>query len=441
MKKILLGLTSLALCVALVGCGGQNTDATITSLSNQLDETANIISNVQVINPTELGLAKELAEPSIYSNSYSAQQSLLNEEYYKMEILNRTAKIKNGLSKNLKLSKAQTSAIGELVNTLSKYSNSVAYTKADMNNAVKQINSLKKDVQKNQSQINAKLTRLNCNSNTRVAFYENILNALQQLEEELNLSTVQSLTTIQNQEPCPQCNRNKEAENEENENIRTPYNTINSNNINRLAGYGMYGAPYGYGMNGYGINGYGFNGYGMNGMNGYGMNYGLNRFGAGYPYAYGANGGYARNTDTYGPMARNIDTYKMPTNSKRAIYGYGIYATTPRLESFDQPDEDLEAEKHNEMPENEAADTQKEPQILPTKEQILQKDDIQNGQTPAEQKESALQSNFQNENGVLASLVPEIDELKQPVVAHNLPTPQKSNKTFEQLKNQIKRAK
>ena len=85
MKKLILSLTAIALCVALAGCG----NAIATKDNGQ----------------------------AIYGNMLGTQQSLLNEEYVKTAILSRTAKVKNHLSKEIKLSKAQSGAVKELTNS------------------------------------------------------------------------------------------------------------------------------------------------------------------------------------------------------------------------------------------------------------------------------------------------------------------------------------
>ena len=53
MKKILLGTFAIGMCFVLSACGTSQNDATLTKLGNQLDETANTISKIQTLNPTE----------------------------------------------------------------------------------------------------------------------------------------------------------------------------------------------------------------------------------------------------------------------------------------------------------------------------------------------------------------------------------------------------
>lgn len=93
-----------------------------------------------------------------------------------------------------------------------------------------------------------------------------------------------------------------------NSDVNNPVVTTPNNNFP----YGTmpYNTPYGY-NGGYGYNGYNaYNGYG------YGYNYRFNRINPG------------RNTDTFYPYMRNIDTYRFPPNvNGQGINGYGINST------------------------------------------------------------------------------------------------------------------
>lgn len=330
MKKIFLGVMAVTLSLALTACGTSANSATITNLGNQLDETANTVSNIQTVNPTDLNLTKNMLETmslntpnnKLYSNAYNTQQNLINEEYYKTDILKKTANIKNSLSKDIKLSKAQITAVKDLTSSLAKYTNSIAYTQGEMTNAIKSISSMKKNIDKNYDKINAKLNRLACNSNSRSSYYENLLNTLEQLETCLDVednTTFQNIQTLDNEtdnsgntldtkeneqydtnnnidtyrhgnkkhkkrKSCPDCQSNYPSNYDIN-NARNYNQLYNPNAINNSV-YNNQAVPYG---------------------NIY------NRFNRFNP---------SRNTDTYGPTMRNIDTYGY--NSANNGYGYGM---------------------------------------------------------------------------------------------------------------------
>ena len=332
MKKIFLGVIAITLSLALTACGTSANSATITNLGNQLDETANTVSNIQTVNPTDLNLTKNMLETmssntsnsNLYTNAYNTQQNLINEEYYKTDILRKTANIKNSLSNDIKLSKAQITAVKDLTSSLAKYTNSIAYTQGEMTSAIKSISSMKKNIDKNSDKINAKLNRLACNSNSRSSYYENILNTLEQLEtcldveDETILQNIQTLedetdnsddtsdTTDNEQDDtnnnidtyrpgnkkhtkrkyCPNCQPNYQNNYNENINNTRYYGQFNNPNTINNGTYNNPAVPYG---------------------NVY------NRFERFNP---------SRNTDTYGPTMRNIDTYGY--NSANNGYGYGL---------------------------------------------------------------------------------------------------------------------
>ena len=469
MKKIFLGIIALTMCVTLTACGTSQSNAAVNGLGNQLDETINTVSHIQTVSPTDINLTQYSFDNSstngngIYNNMLAAQNSLMNEEYYKMNILNMTAKIKNDLGKEIQLSKAQASALKDLTYSLNRYTNSVGYTRNELDSTVKSISNLKKNPDKNMDKINARLNRLACNSNARASYYENILNTLEQIENyissgttdetkqpnqdettktpntlengtnysanENNSQVVRSELKKENRNENNQTNQNKTGltknidtyrnPNEINENngndlnnngddcqngncgegIDCPYpnNGQNFNQVNRM-GYGAngmydngnYGGVYGnagfYGnypngnyVNGaypngvypygtYGMNG---NGYVTNGAFGYGMNgYGYN---TATPYGYNANNinnpfnrfNPTRNTDTYAPMMRNVDTYRIPNPA---------YYASHINENLDEREDDSDTNKNLSNTENFNNDTEQNNNDVHSNKNINQTD-------------------------------------------------------------------
>lgn len=322
MKKILLGFTATALSLTLAACGTSANDAAVKSLSNQLDETSNTISDFKIVNPSDISMSKETlstlatSDKSIYDNLINTQQSLLNEEYYKTDILSRTANIKNCLSKDIKLSKAQISAVKDLTNNLSKYTNSISYTKSELNSAVKSVSTMKKNASKNADKINAKLSRIVCNSNARSAYYQNILNTLTQLENYLCCDDCNNDTNEENtQQPSPTENNQTQSATSQSKNIENKTNSQNSTestesqstqkglpiNIDTYAPMNRNLDAYNMTRTGYGYNGaYGY---------GYGNNYGNNFY------------GYNRGAYPYPPMAYPYGNLYNSNNINRMNYG------------------------------------------------------------------------------------------------------------------------
>ena len=130
MKKFFIGMTGIALCLCLTACGKSSNPSSISGLSNQLDSTANALTSISTISPSQIDLSNT-DKTTLCEDSRMTMQALLNEQYYKTEILDRTATLKNNLGE-ITLSKAQKSALGDLTNTLNKYTNSIVNTKYEM---------------------------------------------------------------------------------------------------------------------------------------------------------------------------------------------------------------------------------------------------------------------------------------------------------------------
>lgn len=359
MKKILLGISAIGLSLVLTACGSSANDAAINGLSKQLDDTSNTLADFSTVNPSDLSMSKSALDSiatkdtAIYDNVIGTQQSLLNEEYYKADILSRTAKLKNCISKDLSLSKAQISAVKDLTNNLAKYTNSVSYTKNELDSAVKSVASMKKNTEKNADKISAKLSRIACNSNTRMAYYENIINTLNQLEnyvccencetpdentdnsQESETQSTESTNTTNNEDSTNTDQNKQPAQRGLPINIDTyaPTNrnidTIAYNNMYNQ--YGNYARGYGYGA-GYGVNGYGATPYGING-NGYSAyGYGMR----GYP-AYGYNMAYnSNNINRANGAAVPVAEMQATSNVKNSKIKNEAKVADERIEDFEE---------------------------------------------------------------------------------------------------------
>ena len=262
MKKIILGITAITLCICLSACGKGASATAITSLSNQLDTTSNTISEMSTISPAEINIEEDKSQ-DLSLSSKETQSSLLNEQYYRAEILEKTTQIKEKMSKDVKLSKNETAALKDLVLSLNKYTDFIANSKGEMQNSAKSISTMKKDVNKNKEKLGAKINRLACNSNIRSAYYENILQTLDQIETFFEDTEGLEETKTESRTSLPK-NIDTYRNEEEQESTLPPETLPTRNNF----GYGRW-----------------------------------NRFNP------------MRNTDTYGPTLRNIDGYN-------GMYGY-----------------------------------------------------------------------------------------------------------------------
>ena len=194
MKKIFIAITATTLALALAGCGAE--DASITDLSNQLDKTSHTISSLQTTNPAKIALQGTSEQTS--SLAGYARQALVDEEYYKTDILDKTSQIKQTLSLSKTLSKSQSSALGDLIADLETYTTSAKELHDKVDSTLKAVSSLKKDTSKNKTRLNAKLTKLANNSNARASYYENILHTLDEIDSCINTDSFSIENTTQN---------------------------------------------------------------------------------------------------------------------------------------------------------------------------------------------------------------------------------------------------
>ena len=194
--KIILSGLSLLLCVTLTACGSSSETAAVTNLANQLDKTNNSIASIKQVADTDIDMTEEMLDKlatenkneSVQKNLNITKNTLMLEQLYKANVMYETAKIKRYLAKeDVKLAKNQVSAIKDLTASLSKYNNSVAYSGNEFNSTYRNYNKMKKTANKNAERVNAKLNKLACNSNARCSYYENLLNTLKQVEDVLGI--------------------------------------------------------------------------------------------------------------------------------------------------------------------------------------------------------------------------------------------------------------
>ena len=335
-KRLIVGSIAIFLtATTLVGCTNTSEQAAVNNLSNELDKTNNSISNVKSMTETDLDVTKEVLDKlasqnqseNIQRNIYIAQNAIQNEQNCKDEVMAKTANIKKYLSKNdIKLAKNQVSALKDLSKSLSLYNNSISYSEKEFNTAVNNYNNLKRFANKNPERVNAKLNRIACNSNARSAYYENILNTLDQVENVLgiensnpysNEQTYEYLnqydeTTLENEldEIEENLNENNDSEITEPAESEKPKKRRFKKNIDTYLNKEEQEQKESETENNYNLN----NSLGRRNLAKY-------------------------NADTYGPTKRNIDTYRpygMPYNNGIPFnnpynYGYGYGYNMPQM--------------------------------------------------------------------------------------------------------------
>ena len=321
MKKVfLVSALCLTSSLFLFGCGNGQ-DASLTNLANQLDllnNTVNSVSRTAQEIPSLSSLTKEQAIN--YSGIYQSTKDIVaNQNCYKTAILTKTNLIKNKIAnKELKLTSQNIKALTDLTQSLSRDTKRLNETKSEFKNSITDINKSISSNKASISQVNAKLNKLSNCMETQDCYYKNLLNTLNNIENimeiyddsfdfsNLNLPPKQFDKEKADSQDFEKLfyqymlnqnlnNENKdENKKDEKEPTNSSYNQVNAYPVNPY--YGYYGGynPYFYGNN-------------------MGQNY--------MPYGY-YNGYYNfrtnpyRNTDTYAPYMRNIDTYRAPTGMR-----------------------------------------------------------------------------------------------------------------------------
>ncbi len=338
MKKIFIALTATTLALALAGCGAE--DASITDLSNQLDKTSHTISSLQTTDPAKIALQNTSQQTS--SLAGYARQALVDEEYYKTDILDKTSQIKQTLSLNKTLSKSQSSALGDLIADLEVYTTSAKELHDKVDSTLKSVSSLKKDTTKNKARLNAKLTKLANNSNARASYYENILHTLDEIDSYINADSFSVENTKQNENKSTKNNQPTgkeeavETSDEKCEDCNQPYTDKTEEFRSRYGEFAQKRNIDTYGPSRRNIDTYGYtNRFYPYNQNGY-MPYN-NQMMPNNPYGYGWNGHAYYNSNNFNRYANPANRMYMPTSAQQE--------DKPRLETYEQLTEDGSLEK------------------------------------------------------------------------------------------------
>lgn len=287
-NKIILGTLSLLLCITMAGCSSSTSTMTKTNLSSQLDKTNNSIATVRSVNASDVEIDNEKLDSidneqrceQFKNNIMRAQATLETENFYKNEIQRKTAIIKKHLQKeDLKLKKGELNALKDLTANLSNYNDNVARSSNEFNATYRNYNTMKKSASRNIERVNAKLNKITCNSNTRCSYYINILNTLQDMEDILGIEDYD----YYNMKNELENDLNSSLENDERTEMETDKTNENTQSDKKK----------------------------------WKLKKNIDTYRAEDSLEEQPVDTTIRNTDTYGPFRRNIDTYRP--------YGYGRY--------------------------------------------------------------------------------------------------------------------
>ena len=299
MKKLVLSTICGLVCLTLVGCSSSSQSKAITDLSSQLERMQNTVSSISTsevydVTPMSYNYLSSSNNSDVAGRTstlmQNSQNALATHENLRNQINASCATLKATLGQKYNLTKNQKNAIKTLTSALSKYNTEISNKSAGIKNATQIIKKYKNYDNINADQLNVGYTALNNEMQERIALFSNVLSTIDQVESVLNSARQEDTNSQTNTQTNGTA---KNIDTYRPSGTTTEPQTVEYQNqmpANQNVNYG-YDQNYNYAgtNNGYWNNGYWNNGYG------YYRNNGLNP---------------GRNTDTYLPRYRNIDTYR-----------------------------------------------------------------------------------------------------------------------------------
>lgn len=329
MKKLFLSLSCL-LFLPIAGCATSNESNALITLNNQLDRVQDVVSTTSSteVNAVSPYIASPNQENELSMLKSEAYSNMTSEESLRQNVLSLTKKLKNSDTK-YKLSRQQSSAINSLTNDLSKYLNYLNNTKNETKKNVSKIQKSSSSRSFNEELTKSSYISLSNIMNERYVYLENIYCSLSQISLILEDSATDDSSICDDCEitQTPAINRfhpnidtyiknkdeNTYSQNRENEdeaseisqntdtmqNSQEPVTPINTKNLPPI------------------------------------NNFAPNMYGYGNPYqTYYSPINSGRNTDTFYPYMRNIDTYRFSPNYYSGYYGYNYGNIAPQNMAF-----------------------------------------------------------------------------------------------------------
>ena len=285
MKKYFIALCCLSACTLLIGCSSPQAEA-IQSLENQLTRVENIVGNGNISTLSQISsngsLDLNTSQSSLQSQKHYSYENMLKEDNLRNDINSMVACIKNCAKKDLKITKNQANLIKQLSNNIAKNTTSFnSTTSPTQSNANKIAKSLKSYSDLNLAEIEGNYLSLSNDMNERYAYMSNIYSNLEKIYTLLDCDNC-TQTEANISENCEKCNQQQTQEEASKKNIDTFENTAKTNR--QLPPNNQFNCP----------------------------NCPTNNYYSTPPYNNQFN--YGRNTDSFYPRMRNIDTYRQPIN-------------------------------------------------------------------------------------------------------------------------------
>lgn len=316
MKKIILPLICSVLALSFTGCDMSNEKQTLQNLDSQLKTTYSVVYDTNA-NPNLLNSSvfKDLNEEN--PSNYFKKKTYKNEERendVKQEVLGLASLIKSNHNHVCKLGKNKTNAIKELTTSLNKYTKRLAKTKVPTSQKYQNIKKYTSLQNVNGELARTNFIELNNLMEERATYLFNLRDTLEGINVLLDESCYNGQSTqeqsedfVENEQTNNTSNEDKKPSGILRKNIDTYNNTRNITSSQNTNNQYSYNTP-----------NYTFNNQ-VNNPNYYYRDYRFNP---------------NRNTDTFYPRVRNIDTYRYNPynygNSPYGInqsYGYQPYAS------------------------------------------------------------------------------------------------------------------
>lgn len=230
MKKFLLSLSLVLLCICLVGCSNAQGELA-DKLDAHLGRLSSTISSVKDINNSDITFqtttndkssGTKMSNPVVRENvNYDDQIALLNSNNQSSiyddvletnnclyscksqicEMIDMLKTLSNKIKKNeIKLADNQISGVNELLSNLSVNTNRISMSKNETNTEVGKVKSMLKNTSENSAALNSRFIRLNNCLETRLTYYRNCLNCLNQIR--ILLTCEDGNCTYENGEVC-----------------------------------------------------------------------------------------------------------------------------------------------------------------------------------------------------------------------------------------------
>ena len=298
MKKSFIALLCLSACTVLVGCSSSQAEA-IQTLENQLTRVENIVGNSNITALSQISsngsLGLNTAQSTLQTQKHYSYENMQKESSLKNDISSMVSCIKSCTNSNLKLTKNQANLIKQLSSNIAKNTTSFNSTDATTQSSANRIaKSLKSGKVLNLIELEGQYLTLSNNMNERYAYMSNIYSNLEKIYSLLDNNNCES---DQKNSPSDNCETYQHEDEKQfsNKNIDTFENTAKNNqqtSQNQPLNYQY--AP-------------------QNGI---------------YPPpTYTNQFNYGRNTDSFYPRRRNIDSYRpQPAyNGSYNFYQNGYY--------------------------------------------------------------------------------------------------------------------